>query len=178
MVCTSNTQGLRTGVAALDIFGVAVTDVTIISTVGALFFVFLLHIILKKTKCGVHIRAICDNKELAGTSGIPVKKISLIIASLSAGVAAFAGILYGLDTSVDPLMGMPLFLSGVTASIIVNTQNTQRVYIGAIILATIQNMVVWFLGAEWKDTVVFSLLIVLLLVCPDGVLGKTSLRSV
>jgi branched-chain amino acid transport system permease protein len=175
---TSNVQGLRTDISVYNVFGIAITDVKVVSILCAFVFVVLLNLILRRTKFGSHIRAINDNKSLAETTGIPVKKISLIIASISAGVATLAGILYGMDTSVDPLMGMSLLLSGVTASIIIDIQDAKKVYIGAIILAIIQNTVVWFLGGEWKDAIVFLLLIVILLVRPEGLLGKKLIRTV
>lgn len=178
MVFTSNVQGLRTDISVYTVFGVAITDVKVVSILCAFVFVVSLRLVLRKTKFGSHIRAINDNKSLAETTGIPVKKISLIIASICAGVAALAGILYGMDTSADPLMGMSLLLSGVTASIIINIQDAKKVYIGALILAIIQNTVVWFLGGEWKDAIVFLLLIIILLIRPEGLLGKKLIRTV
>lgn len=178
MVFTSNIQGLRTDISVFDIFGVAVTDVSIVSILCALIFVVTLSVILKRTKFGLHVRAINDNKELAETTGIPVRKISLVVASISAGVAALAGILYGMNTSVDPLMGMSLLLSGVTAAIIINIQDAKKVYLGALILAILQNTVVWYIGGEWKDAVVFLLLIAILLVRPEGIMGRKLIRTV
>lgn len=178
MMFTSNIQGLRTDISVFDIFGVAVADVGVVSVLCAFILVVVLSVILKRTKFGLHVRAINDNRTLAETAGIPVKKISLIVASISAGIATLAGILYGMDTSVDPLMGMSLLLSGVTATIIINIQDTKKVYLGAFILAVIQNTVVWYIGGEWKDAVVFLILIVILLVRPEGILGRKLIRTV
>lgn len=178
MIFTSNVQGLRTDISVFNIFGVAFTDVKVASILSAFIFVVLLHLVLKKTKFGSHVRAINDNKALAETTGIPVKKISLIIASVSAGIATLAGILYGMDTSVDPLMGMSLLLSGVTAAIIIDISDAKKVFIGAMMLATFQNAVVWYIGGEWKDAIVFLLLIIILLVRPEGLLGKKLIRAV
>lgn len=178
MIFTSNVQGLRTDISVFNIFGVAFTDVKVASILCAFVFVVLLHSILKRTKFGSHIRAINDNKALAETTGIPVKKISLIVASISAGIATLAGILYGMDTSVDPLMGMSLLLSGVTSAIIIDISDAKKVFIGALILAITQNAVVWYIGGEWKDAIVFLLLIIILLIRPEGLLGKKLMRTV
>ncbi len=178
MIFTSNVQGLRNDISVFNVFGIAITDVKVASVLCAFIFVVILYLILKKTKFGSHIRAINDNKMLAETTGIPVKKISLIIASACAGIATLAGILYGMDTSVDPLMGMALLLSGVTAAIIIDVHDAKKVFIGALILASIQNAVVWYIGGEWKDAVVFLLLIIVLILRPEGLLGKKLIRAV
>jgi branched-chain amino acid transport system permease protein len=178
MIFTSNVQGLRTDISVFNIFGIAITDVKVASVLCTFTFVVLLNFILKKTKFGAHIRAINDNKILAETAGIPVKKISLVVAAISAGIATLAGILYGMDTSIVPLMGMSLLLSGVTAAIITDIHDAKKVYVGGLILATIQNAVMWYIGGEWKDAVVFLLLIIILLIRPEGIIGKKLIRTV
>jgi len=175
---TSSVQVLHTDASVIKIYDVVVTYIKIITIAVAFSAVILLNLVFTKTKFGKHLIAVSDNKDLAQTSGIPIKKLSIISASIAAGVAALSGILYGMDTIITPFIGLSLLLSGITAAILVNIQDPKKVYIGALILAVIQSLVIWFIGGMWKDAAVFLLLIVILLLRPEGLLRRRGIRQV
>ncbi len=128
--------------------------------------------VLRKTKFGVQLRAVSDNEELARASGINVlrvRRVGTIIASL---IGATAGILYGMDTSIEPLMGLGLLLKGIIAAIVAGLGSITFGILGALLLATSENMAVWFISGEWKDAVAFLILILVLLIRPQGILQK------
>lgn len=162
IVFTSDVQMLSTNISVYNWYGVSVTCTKIICVGFTFVFVILLNLFLLRTKVGSHIRAINDNKELAETAGIDVKKISIMVAIVSACTASLAGIFYGFENSVSPLMGMPLLLSGVTGSIIIGINNASKSWVGALLIALIQSLAIWFVGGEWKDLVTFGLLIITL----------------
>jgi branched-chain amino acid transport system permease protein len=77
-----------------------------------------------------------------------------------------------MDTSIEPLMGLGLLLKGIIAAIIAGLGSITYGIAGAILLATSENMAVWFISGEWKDAVAFLILILVLLIRPQGILKK------
>lgn len=172
MVFTSNIQVLRPSSTVFHLGDVVLTDIHITTIVCALLMYGATWYVLKKTKLGVQLRAVSDNEELARASGINVlsiRRVGTVVASL---IGAVAGILYGMDTSIEPLMGLGLLLKGIIAAIIAGLGSITFGILGALLLATTENMAVWFISGEWKDAVAFLILILVLLVRPQGILQK------
>jgi len=172
MIFTSNTQVLRFSNNIFHIGTVTVTDVQIVTIVSALLLYGSAWYVLQRTKFGTQIRAVSDNEELARAIGVDVAKIRRISTVLASCTSASVGILYGMDTSIDPLMGLGLLLKGIIAAIIAGLGSITYGIVGAVLLATSENMTVWFISGEWKDAVAFLILILVLLLRPKGILQK------
>lgn len=169
---TSNIQVLRSTSSVFHIGDVVLTDIHIATIASAILMYGITWYVLRKTKFGVQLRAVSDNEELARASGINVlrvRRVGTIIASL---IGATAGILYGMDTSIEPLMGLGLLLKGIIAAIVAGLGSITFGILGALLLATSENMAVWFISGEWKDAVAFLILILVLLIRPQGILQK------
>ena len=77
-----------------------------------------------------------------------------------------------MDTSIEPLMGLGLLLKGIIAAIVAGLGSITFGILGALLLATSENAAVWYISGEWKDAVAFLILILVLLVRPQGILQK------
>ncbi len=169
---TSNIQVLRSTSNVFRFGEIVVTDVQLVTIMSAILLYGLTWYTLRQTKFGIRLRAVSDNEELARASGINVPFVRLAGTSVAAMVGALAGILYGLDTSIEPLMGLGLLLKGIIAAIIAGLGSIIFGVVGALLLATSENLAVWFISGEWKDAVAFLILILVLLLRPQGILQK------
>lgn len=169
---TSNIQVLRPRSTVFTIHDVIFTDLHIATIVCALLMYGIVWYVLRNTKFGLQIRAISDNEELAKASGIQVFKVRYAVTVIAALIGASAGILYGMDTSINPLMGLGLLLKGIIVAIVGGLGSVVFGIVGALFLATSENMAVWFISGEWKDAVAFIILILVLLLRPQGILQK------
>ncbi len=172
LIFTSNIQVLRSTDVVLHIGAVVLTDIHVATIVCAIALYGIAWYVLKHTKFGVRFRAVSDNEELAKASGIEVLKIRRIGVIVASIIGAIAGILYGMDTSIEPLMGLGLLFKGIIAAIIGGLGSITFGIAGAILLATSENVAVWFISGEWKDAVAFLILILVLLIRPQGILQK------
>jgi branched-subunit amino acid ABC-type transport system permease component len=172
MVFTSNIQVLGSTSKVFRLGDVVFTDIHIVTITSALLMYIVTWYVLSRTKFGVQLRAVSENEELARASGIQVPQIRLIVTVTASIIGAIAGILYGMDTSIEPLMGLGLLLKGIIAAIIAGLGSISFGIAGAILLATSENAAVWFISGEWKDAVAFLILIIVLLVRPQGILQK------
>jgi branched-chain amino acid transport system permease protein len=172
MLFTANIQVLRSTSTVFHFGSIALTDIHAVMIVCAIALYTLAWYLLRKTKFGVQLRAVSDNEELAQASGINVLKIRYLGTVIASLVAATAGILYGMDTSIEPLMGLGLLLKGIVVAIIAGLGSITFGIAGAILLATSETVAVWFISGEWKDAVAFLILIIVLLIRPRGILQK------
>ncbi|MBI5642270.1 MAG: branched-chain amino acid ABC transporter permease [Deltaproteobacteria bacterium] len=128
--------------------------------------------LLKKTLLGKAVRAISDDEEVAKIVGINTGRVIGYVFFVGSAIAGLAGILVGFDTGIQPTMGMGLLLKGVIASIIGGVGNIYGGVLGAFLLGFVENFGIWKIPGEWKDAVAFLLLILFLLVRPQGIIKK------
>lgn len=172
LIFSSNIQTLSASNVTLTFFGVAVTYIQLALVVFAILAYAITYALLSRTSFGVQLRAVSDNEELAITSQLPVAKIRSVATLLGTSVGVIASILYGMDTSIDPYMGMQLLLKGTIVAIIGGLGGVLYGAVGAILLAVIENLAIWYIGGEWKDAIAFLILIIILLWRPTGILKK------
>ena len=127
-----------------------------------------LHLILQKTKIGKAMRAVADNIELARVSGINVDLVILWTWVITATLVAFAGGMYGLITVVRPNMGWFLILPMFASVILGGIGNPYGAIAGAFIIGLAQELSVPLLGPEYKLGVALAIMVVILLVRPQG----------
>lgn len=132
---------------------------------------------LRLTSTGRQVRAVANDPELAAIVGVPTRRIIAIVTATGWALGAFAGILASFDRDMVPTMGMHALLMGIVAVIVGGANSIGGVFFGAILIAAAQNLSALWIPLAWQDAIVFLILVVFLLVRPQGVLGR-SLRGV
>jgi branched-chain amino acid transport system permease protein/neutral amino acid transport system permease protein len=137
-----------------------------------------LYLLLTRTLLGKSLRAVSDNLELAGLYGVDLKKVSRTVWILSAVFAGSGGILLGLDTSLDPMMGLTNMLKGFAAVLLGGAGNVWGALLGGIFIGVVENLGTAFFSPGYKDFTAFAMIILLLLFRPQGIfaLGKGGIR--
>ncbi len=128
---------------------------------------------LKYSKTGKAIRAVSDNKEVAAIMGINVDKTITTLFAIAAGLAAVAGVLVAFDQNLHPRMGILISIKAFAAIVLGGVGKFHGAIIGAIIIAFTENLVVGLTGisASYKELIVFTLFIFIILVKPYGIFG-------
>lgn len=129
-------------------------------------------LLLRKTRLGTAIRAVADNPDLAESSGIAVGRIIGVVWALCGGLAAAGGIFYGLTVSVRYDMGFVLLLSMFAAVVLGGLGNAYGAVLGAIVIGVVQETSGLFVDTAYKFVVALLVLILVLLVRPQGILGQ------
>ena len=127
-----------------------------------------LHLVLQNTKIGKAMRAVADNIDLARVSGINVERVVLWTWVITGVLTAFAGGMYGLIAVVRPNMGWFLILPMFASVILGGIGNPYGAIVGALIIGIAQELSVPILGSEYKLAVALAIMIVILLVRPQG----------
>ncbi len=157
---------------AVEFLGVAVRPDQFFILGLALLLVFLIYLLLEKTKLGKAMRAMADNPDLARVSGIPTERVVLWTWFLAGGLAGVSGVLLGLDAQLRPEMGWFLLLPLFAAVILGGIGNPYGALVGAMIIGVAQQVSSSFLNPAYAPGVAFVLLILMLLVRPQGLFGR------
>lgn len=116
--------------------------------------------------------AMGDQPELIPVLGLPLFKLRVLALVVSTVMAAIPACLISLDVGLDPHMGMSYLLIAAVAVLIGGVDSYIGWVSGAMMLAVLQSLAVWQLSARWMDLVTFSLLVVLLVFRPQGLLDR------
>ena len=132
------------------------------------------HLFLTRTKIGVAMRATADNRSLAKVTGIDTERILRATWGLSGALAAVGGIFLGMQTGVImPRMGFNILLIAFAAVILGGIGSPYGAMIGAYVIGIAQEMSIAIPGvsASYRAAVSFLILVLVLLVKPDGIAG-------
>ncbi len=127
---------------------------------------------LQRTRIGKAMRAVSDNRDLAESSGIDVQRVVLFVWVLGGGLAGFGGILNGLVENVNYLMGFRLLLLMFAAVILGGLGTAYGAMFGAIVVGLVTELSTLFFSTELKFVWALFVLIIILLVRPQGLLGR------
>lgn len=143
-------------------------------TIGiGLLMMIALQLFVKKTKLGKAMRAVPQDKEASTLMGINVNKIITITFAIGSGLAAVAALMYcstypRCTTDMGSIMGIKAFIAAVLGGIGI----IPGAMLGGIIVGLVEIFVKVYVAPGWYEAITYSLLIVVLLVKPSGILGK------
>lgn len=152
--------------------GARLTVPQILSLAIALVALLALLVFFRQTTVGKRIRAVADDRDLAVTVGLPVHAMVSHVFLWGSMLAGLAGLLVGIERTVQPGSGMVAVLWAMVASIVGGIGSFVGPIGGAFLLGLLENVAVVVFPSEWKSTVVFSTLIVFFFVRPAGLFGK------
>ena len=143
---------------------------------------FLLHMFIQKTKMGKAMRAVAQDKTMASLVGINTDGIISVTFIIGSGLAAAAGIMialyYGL---VNYFIGYVYGIKAFTAAVLGGIGSIPGAMIGGVILGLVESLGGGYLPSQYsayKDAFAFIILIVILLIKPTGLFGKSGEEKV
>ncbi|MBM6677846.1 branched-chain amino acid ABC transporter permease [Faecalicoccus pleomorphus] len=138
-----------------------------------------LQLIIKKTKMGRAMRAVSVDEDAAKLMGINVDTTISFTFLLGSSLAGVAGILVGIYyNSIDPLMGMIPGLKAFIAAVFGGIGSVPGAMIGGLFIGIAETMVVAYGSSLYRDAIVYLILILILIIKPDGLLGKNQREKV
>jgi neutral amino acid transport system permease protein len=129
-------------------------------------------ILLRRTLLGKRMRALADNLDLAETAGIDTERIVLYTWLFAGALAGLAGVLAGAVTNVRPEMGFALLLPIFAAVILGGIGDAFGALAGGLLLGVMIEWSTLFIDFRWKTAVGFAVLILVLIVRPQGIFGR------
>lgn len=131
----------------------------------------LVGVFLRKTKLGTAMRAVADNPDLAESSGIDVQRVILVTWVAGAGLAGLGGVMFGISEQVQWDMGFKLLLLIFAAVILGGLGTAFGAMVGGFVIGIAVEMSTLWIPVEFKTAIALGILILMLLVRPQGLLG-------
>lgn len=154
------------GNVVMDLKNVYIIVITIVLMI-------ILQYIIHKTKTGKAMRAVALDKDTAKLMGINVNRIISYTFAIGSALAGAAGVLVGVYyNTINPLMGVVPGLKAFVAAVIGGIGIIPGAVFGGLFLGMTETIVSAYGGSIFKDAVAFTILIIVLLIRPNGLLGK------
>lgn len=159
------------GQGAVQVLGFSVVPKQVVTIVVSIIILVAVGLFLERTRAGTALRAVRDNRDLSESSGINVNKVVALTWTLGAALAAIGGVFFGLTESVQWDMGFRLLLLMFAAVVLGGLGTAYGAMVGGFVVGIAVEMSTLFIPNELKNAVGLVLLIVMLLIRPQGILG-------
>ncbi len=154
---------------------------SLVVIVAALLMLWVLHLLVNRTKVGTAIRAVAEDQAAASLMGVNVNRIISLTFLIGGAMGGAAGVLFGVQYGlINPYSGFIPGLKAFTAAVLGGIGNIPGAMIGGLVLGLLEAFAASYLslltggafGAEYKDIFAFSILILILIFRPKGLLGE------
>ena len=160
-------------VPQLKLGEITITGETIVTIIACIIIMVCLTLFIKKTKAGQAMLAVSEDKDAAELMGINVNATISLTFAIGSGLAAVAGaLLCSQYTSLTPYTGAMPGIKAFVAAVFGGIGSIPGALIGGLLLGVIENLSKAYISSQMADAIVFSVLIIVLLVKPTGILGK------
>ncbi len=160
------------GQSGLEIGPVTVTPKAIVLSVLAILALTATVVWLRSSRMGKATRAVSDNPALASASGVNVERVIAVVWVLGATLAGFAGIFQGINNNVSWTMGQGLLLTMFAAIVLGGLGTIGGALVGSFVVGMSVQLSTLIVPTQMKTGAALALMIVLLLIRPQGLLGK------
>ncbi len=152
--------------------GISITYDRVIAVVVVIVTLVIFGLLIKKTKIGLAMRATSQRNTTAMLMGVNVEKIYMITFAIGAALAAVAGGLYGIIFTFDYQVGAMPTIIAFAIIIMGGLGSIKGAIVGGLLYGIAEQLATLFLGGIWGSAIAFALLIVVLVIRPNGIFGE------
>jgi branched-chain amino acid transport system permease protein len=150
-----------------------------LGTIGAgLVLVTALYALVQHTRVGLAMRAVAQSAVAAQALGIPSRRIYAVTWGLASALGGAAGVLLAPVIYLDPFMMLDPFLKGFAAAVMGGMDSLPGAVVGGFLLGIAEALFAGYISFKFKTTLAFAIIILVLLVRPEGLLGREYHRRV
>jgi branched-chain amino acid transport system permease protein len=155
-----------------DFGGIFVAQLRLVVIVTAVSLVAAVTWLLLKTKTGKSVRAVAQNRHAAVLMGVNVNFVSSVVFAISSALGVAAGALIGALLALAPGVGESFAVKGFAVLILGGLGSLPGAILGGLVLGVSESLAAGFLSSAYKDVISFLIMILVLLVMPQGLMGK------
>lgn len=152
--------------------GIRVSPQQVENFVVAVIVMGMLFAFLAFTRTGKSMRAVADNPMLAAIKGINANVVARLVSFVAMGLAGLGGMLIGLDTTIDPLIGFKTILQIFAAAVVGGLGSIPGAVVGALVVGVGEELSLLVLSPAYRTAVGFIAILIVLTFRPRGILGQ------
>ena len=161
----------QVGDVVITLRQVVIIALALVFTLGLQYFVM-------RTRTGKAIRTVAENPRAARLLGINVDGIIALSFFISSALGGVAGVFYALEfANVTPEMGRSIELKGFAVIILGGMGSIPGAVLGGLLLGLTEVFTIQWISSSWRDAAAFTMLFLILLVRPRGLLGRKAVRE-
>ena len=172
LIFGGDTKDIGGGGNIIELGPIFTSDITLIGMVINVVALAGVALFLTRTRVGKAARAVSDNASLAASTGIDVERIIRLVWLFAAALTGLAGVLYGLQFQASWLTGFDILLLLFAAVTLGGLGTALGATVGALIIGMVVEVSTLFIPNELKYAAALVILVIILIVRPQGVLGK------
>lgn len=157
---------------------IVVSQMSLGLTAVGLLLMALLYLLVQRTKIGLAMRAVSQDLVAAQALGIPARRIFALTWGLAGALGAAAGILTAPVTLLTPFMMLDPFIKGFAAAVLGGMDSMPGAVVGGWVLGLAESLFAGFVSFKFKTTFAFLIIILTLMLRPEGLLGREYHRRV
>jgi branched-chain amino acid transport system permease protein len=174
LLCTDNDRGLAMILPGIVHLGTAAISYQKLAVIGfTLIVMAAMYIVLNYTKVGLAIRAIAQQPVAASLCGISSTRLALIVMGIGCALAAMAGAIMAPLYTVNPFIGRSPQIMALLAIVIGGLGSLPGAIVGGLILGLVNSVVAYYIS-YLSEAFLFTLVIMILLVKPQGLFGASA----
>ncbi|MGZ3601698.1 MAG: branched-chain amino acid ABC transporter permease [Ktedonobacterales bacterium] len=160
---------------AIHIGGVVITGLDIFIILLSIVLTVGLDRFIKLTRMGRAMRATAQDRDAAALMGVSINSTIFITFLIGGALAGAAGLIYSMKVQqVWYFTGFSVGLKAFTAAVLGGIGNIQGAVLGGLLIGLIESFATQFFGIEWTDAIVFTILVLVLVLRPTGLVGVAS----
>jgi branched-chain amino acid transport system permease protein len=161
----SDTATFRVGTVVVSYLALATIAAGVVGSA-------LLYLLVQRTRLGLAMRATSENLMAAQTLGIPTRLVLGVAWAVASGLGVVAGIFLAPALLLDPFFMLDPFLKGFAAAVLGGLNSLPGAIVGGLLLGVAESLVGAYMTIQFKNTFAFLVIILVLLLRPEGLLGR------
>jgi branched-chain amino acid transport system permease protein len=164
--------------APFQLFGVNVSQDSALTIVVSVAMIIAFTLILRHTRAGIALRAASQNQSVAKLMGIAVSRAFALAWAMGAMAGAVAGLLVAPILFLDVNLMGALLIKGFAGAVLGGLSNLGAVFFGGLMLGVVENLLSAYVSGTFSEALSFMLIIVVLIVAPNGIFGHVKSQKV
>ncbi|QFT47307.1 High-affinity branched-chain amino acid transport system permease protein LivH [Roseivivax sp. THAF40] len=144
----------------------------IFTLAAALLLMVILHLVLSRTTFGYSLRAVAENASLAQVTGVNLRRVIIAVWLIGGGLAAAAGVFYGLTNQITPMIGRDLLMPVFAATIVGGIGSIYGAAAGGFLVGLAANLALVVLPSGYSPSVPFLIILLVLTIRPSGIFAS------